>query len=301
MIKDNTNSLNQIEENFEELIVERCKFCGFDKCLAENPDFELPRIDESLFGWENGQHITIPGMSGGFDCFLGKVGNNHNLILYAEQSSRMDHDSNSSSVFEIDINGARLLEGEERKTVWEQFRQLDKKRFEERKQKVKERKNMNTTSEALRPKFATRTVLFDEDGRVAIINVKRHGYYKIPGGGIEDGENIKDAAMREVKEESGCNCNITGELGRIETEVPVWQMLDISDGFIATVQGKKSQPDYEAWEKERGFELEWFQDIDTAISIIEGNTASEPGTEALQGRDLAFLKLAREAIKTVSK
>lgn len=139
-MKDNTNSLNQIEQNFKELIVERCKFCGFDKYLAENPDFEFPKIDESLLGWENAQHITIPGMFGGFDYFLEEVGNNHNLVLYAEQSSRMDHDSNSSSVFEVDIDESGLLEGEERKMVWEQFRQLDKKRFEEHKREVMERR-----------------------------------------------------------------------------------------------------------------------------------------------------------------
>lgn len=139
-MKDNTNSLNQIEQNFKELIVERCKFCGFDKYLAENPDFEFPKIDESLLGWENAQHITIPGMFGGFDYFLEEVGNNHNLVLYAEQSSRMDHDSNSSSVFEVNMDGNRLLEGEERKVVWEKFRRLDKKRFEEYRRKVLKRR-----------------------------------------------------------------------------------------------------------------------------------------------------------------
>ncbi len=138
MVKDNTNSLNQIEQNFKELIVERCKFCGFDKYLAENPDFEFLKIDESLLGWENTQHITIPGMFGGFDYFLGKVGDS--LALYAEQSSRMDHDSNSSSVFEVNMDGNRLLEGEERKVVWEKFRRLDKKRFEEYRRKVLERR-----------------------------------------------------------------------------------------------------------------------------------------------------------------
>lgn len=155
-------------------------------------------------------------------------------------------------------------------------------------------------NEVLKPKFATRTVLFDQDGQVAVINVKKHGYYKIPGGGIENGEDIKDAAAREVKEESGCDCAITGELGKIETEVPVWQMLDISDGFIATVQGEKSQPNYESWEKERGFEIEWFSDLDAAISTIEANVVTEPGMEALQNRDLAFLKLAREALETAN-
>lgn len=139
-MKDNTNSLKQIEQNFEGLIIERCKFCGFDKYLAENPDFELPRIDESLFGWENGQHITIPGMFGGFDYFLEGV--NDSFVLYAEQSSRMDHDSNSFSVFEVSVDGSRLLEGEERRIVWAKFRQLDKKRFEEYKRKaIKRRKH----------------------------------------------------------------------------------------------------------------------------------------------------------------
>lgn len=125
--------LDKLEQNFKELIVERCKFCGFDKYLEENPDFEFPKIGESLLGWENGQHITIPGMFGGFDYFLEEVGDS--VILYAEQSSRIDHDSNSSSVFEVNMDGDRLLEGEERKVVWEKFRRLDKKRFEERNKK----------------------------------------------------------------------------------------------------------------------------------------------------------------------
>ena len=137
-MKDNTNSLNRIEQNFRKLVIERCKFCGFDKYLAENPDFGFPKIDRSLLGWENGQHITIPGMFGGFDYFLEEV--DDSFVLYAEQSSRMDYDSNSSSVFEVGIDGCRLLEGEERRMVWEKFRQLDKKRFEEHKQKATERR-----------------------------------------------------------------------------------------------------------------------------------------------------------------
>lgn len=137
MAKHRMSTLKRIEQNFKELIVKRCGFCGFDKYLVNNPEFEFPKIDESLLGWENGRHITIPGMLGGFDYFLEKVGNN--LVLYAEQSSRMDHDSDSSSVFEVSMDGSRLLEGEERKMIWEQFRQLDRKRFEEHKREVTEK------------------------------------------------------------------------------------------------------------------------------------------------------------------
>lgn len=128
----------QIEQNFKELIIKRCEFCDFDRYLAENPDFEFPKIDEGLLEWENGQHITIPGMFGGFDYFLEEVGDD--FILYAEQSSRMDYDSNSFSVFEVSGDGGRLLDGNERKAVWEKFRQLDKKRFEEHRRKVLEKR-----------------------------------------------------------------------------------------------------------------------------------------------------------------
>ncbi len=99
--------------------------------------------------------------------------------------------------------------------------------------------NPNLKENTLKPKYATRTVLFDENGKVAIINVTKHGYYKIPGGGIEDGEDVKAAACREVREEAGCDCTITDTLGNIETPVPVWDMLGISTGFIATVTGEK--------------------------------------------------------------
>lgn len=136
MAKDNTSSLNKLEQNFRELVIERCKFCGFDKYLKDNHDFEFPKIDESLLGWENGQHITIPGLFGGFDYFLEEV--DSKVVLYAEQSSRMDYDSDSSSVFEVGMDGNRLLEGEERRIVWEKFRQLDKKRLEEHKRKMEE-------------------------------------------------------------------------------------------------------------------------------------------------------------------
>lgn len=40
-------------------------------------------------------------------------------------------------------------------------------------------------------------------GRVAMVRSARYGYYKFPGGGIEDGENPVDAMIRETREESG--------------------------------------------------------------------------------------------------
>lgn len=134
MIKGNTSSLNKLEQNFRELIIKQCKFCGFDKYLEENPGFEFLKITENLLGWENGQHITIPGLFGGFDCFLEEA--NGKLVLYAEQSSRMDYDSDSYMYFEITEGGSRMLEGEEREVIRKKFCELAKKAHKKRLQKL---------------------------------------------------------------------------------------------------------------------------------------------------------------------
>lgn len=135
MVKDNTSSLDKLEQNFRELIIKQCKFCGFDKYLEENPDFKFPKISESLLGWENGQHITIPGLFGGFDYFLEEA--DGKLVLYAEQSSRMDHDSDSYLYFEITESGSKKLEGEEREIMRKKFCELAKKAHEKHLQKLK--------------------------------------------------------------------------------------------------------------------------------------------------------------------
>lgn len=135
MAKNNTNSLDQIEQNFKELIVERCKFCGFDKYLVENPDFEFPKIDESLLGWENAQHITVPGMFGGFTYYIEEA--DSKFVLCAEQSSRMDRDSDDYLYFEVTENGSRMLESKEREVVRKKFCELAKEAHKKHLQELK--------------------------------------------------------------------------------------------------------------------------------------------------------------------
>jgi len=60
---------------------------------------------------------------------------------------------------------------------------------------------------------AARAVLVDDDGRVAVMALDKFDFYMLPGGGIEDGEDAQTACIREMKEETGCECIITGELG----------------------------------------------------------------------------------------
>ena len=145
-------------------------------------------------------------------------------------------------------------------------------------------------------RLATRTVLLDGDEKVAILKVAKFDYYKIPGGGVEDGEDMAMAARREVLEEAGCECEIVGRLGEITTDISSWKMRDISKGFVARVVGEKATPQFDDYEQERGFELMWAEDLEVAIRTLEKHEVADLSARQLQQRDLEFLKQARKLV-----
>ncbi|MGM7700401.1 NUDIX hydrolase [Pseudalkalibacillus sp. Hm43] len=56
-------------------------------------------------------------------------------------------------------------------------------------------------------------ILFDESGErvVMVKNKKEDSYFwSVPGGAVEEGETIEQAAVRETKEEAGLDIEITG-------------------------------------------------------------------------------------------
>lgn len=45
--------------------------------------------------------------------------------------------------------------------------------------------------------------IIERDGRIAMMYSQKYGYYKLPGGGMEEGETLEETLIREVREESG--------------------------------------------------------------------------------------------------
>ena len=56
-------------------------------------------------------------------------------------------------------------------------------------------------------------IVTDDQDRILMIRRTDNGNWAVPGGGIELGESLIEAAMRETKEESGVDCQITGISG----------------------------------------------------------------------------------------
>jgi 8-oxo-dGTP diphosphatase len=55
-------------------------------------------------------------------------------------------------------------------------------------------------------------VVFDDEGRVAIVHRPRYDDWSLPKGKLDPGETFEEAALREVEEETGLRCALGDEL-----------------------------------------------------------------------------------------
>jgi len=139
---------------------------------------------------------------------------------------------------------------------------------------------------------ASRAIVFDAAGNVALLHATKKHYHKLPGGGIEQGENIETALRREVMEEIGCSVKNLCELGSVEEYRNKWELHQMSYCFLADLDGEKGVPHLEENEIADGFETMWMS-IDDAIKALESDAPVEDYEgKFIQVRDLTLLKEA---------
>lgn len=73
-------------------------------------------------------------------------------------------------------------------------------------------------------------VVTDDQDRMLLIQRSDNGNWALPGGAIDLGESLVQAAVRETREETGIDCDITGLVG-IYTD-PKHVILYTSDGEV---------------------------------------------------------------------
>jgi len=146
---------------------------------------------------------------------------------------------------------------------------------------------------------AARGIVMDDDGAVALLHVARDNYYKLPGGGIDEGEEPLEAFGRELMEEIGCEAEVLHAMGTILEQRYYWNMTQISHCYVARQVGEKGEPDFTDKERESGFEIVWAKNIDEAIKLLESNDPT-PHPEELK-RNITFMRLRDLAIAKKAK
>lgn len=156
--------------------------------------------------------------------------------------------------------------------------------------------NCENTEVAYKIRKAARAIVITNSGKTALLYVSKNNYHKLPGGGVEAGENIEIALNREVMEEVGVNINVLGEIGTIIEYRDKFQQLQVSYCYYAMVKGDNKEVSFTEEEINNGFQLEWVE-LDEAISILESDTPDNYVGKFIQSRDLLFLKRAYSILK----
>lgn len=142
---------------------------------------------------------------------------------------------------------------------------------------------------------AARAVVFDTEKNVALLFVSKHGYYKLPGGGVETGEELIEALKRECHEEIGCEIEVEGEVGMTVEYRSKFQLRQESYCYLARVIGEKGEPHFEGDEIEDGFQVMWVP-FDEAIRLIEVSNTEEYESGFIVPRELVLLREAKRII-----
>lgn len=90
-----------------------------------------------------------------------------------------------------------------------------------------------------------------EEGRLILTKDSKDDFWKIPGGKVGKGESLEETAVREFKEETGLDCEITGNLSTMAIEEKNAELYH----YKAKLKNKpKNFDDYEY----KGHEVSWF-------------------------------------------
>ena len=148
---------------------------------------------------------------------------------------------------------------------------------------------------------AVRAVALNDNSEVALIKFTKINSSKLPGGGVDEGEELLEALRREVREEIGYEiAEVLTEIGIVEEERYYAQMRQVSYTYIVRV-GAFVGTEPTKKELHRGIETRWYASLDEAIHEIEkSNGLDEDGNKIgrimMTRRDIFILQAARKIV-----
>lgn len=145
-----------------------------------------------------------------------------------------------------------------------------------------------------RERTAARAIIFNARGEIALLHAVKHHYYKLPGGGMESGEDWQSAITREALEEIGCAVKPRKtEIGRIvEWRREHDRLRQVSLCGVADVVGDIQPTALTPEEEALGLTPVWVS-FARAIDLLRCASPEDYEGKFITFRDLAFLEKAK--------
>lgn len=139
------------------------------------------------------------------------------------------------------------------------------------------------------PRVTARAIVRNAEGLYAVMYAGKFHLYSLPGGGIEEGEDLITALRREILEETGCQCDRIRELGKVKENRACQDYTQISYYYVVdTCQSPQPIRLTEAEQRSRTA-VQWrtLEEVTRLICAPEHNTVQR---KYLQARDAAALR-----------
>jgi len=141
---------------------------------------------------------------------------------------------------------------------------------------------------AAQPRIAVNAILFDADENIALCYMGKYDLHTLPGGGVEVGEDLQSATRREIWEETGCQCEIIGELGKIIENRYDHDFTQERSYYIARVTGEKGELHLTDEEIAEDTSVVWLP-IEQALRIISAKEHDNYQRKFIRKRDISAL------------
>ena len=139
------------------------------------------------------------------------------------------------------------------------------------------------------PRLTARAIVKNQDGLYAVMYSDKFKLHSLPGGGVEEGEDVLTVLRREVYEETGCVCDEIKELGIIAENRASLDYTQINYYFAVTTTHTPSENHLTESEQASRTVVQWHS-FEKMVRLINEQEFDRVQGKYMKARDVAALK-----------